>query len=108
MYVKQLLLILCVTDVPLILFLPLADPHAILLQPRKMVQLDPTTFSRLAAAIATRFDKQANQIKSLIPKAVEQWARVRRDGGGDTMKAFEMVNKNRKVQRDATYVKVCL
>jgi hypothetical protein len=59
----------------------------------------------LISALRTRYRIRSLDAAKILPTAVEQWGKVRRLEGGDTMYARELV-PDRQTSRDASFVRV--
>ena len=84
------------------------DPSCILLPPHSRVRPAETLMTAIAAALATRFDKDIRSIRHDLREAVvEEWGKVRcvDSEAGDTMHASTLVAA-RDDTRDATHVRV--
>ena len=82
------------------------DPSCILLPPRKIGSIEVPLVNKILAALATRFDTTIPNIRQHTQvNSIEQWGKVRRLEGGDTMVAAS-VTKAQSDTRDATFVRV--
>lgn len=74
---------------------------------RYITTLDPSLWKTLTAALATRYDKSASMIHTLIPKntSVIAHGRVRKLEGGDTIQARKLVPLMSN-NRDMSFVRV--
>ncbi|TDL18506.1 hypothetical protein BD410DRAFT_816196 [Rickenella mellea] len=82
-------------------------PQSVLMPPKVKTDLSESTGLRhkVAACLATRFNVSVAIAKNHIPDGVlEQWGKVRRLGGGDTMHARDLVRFG-DGNRDASYVR---
>jgi hypothetical protein len=83
------------------------DPSSVLLPPRQIGTIEMSLFNKILAALATRFDTTVHNIRQHVSaNRIEQWGKVRRLEGGDTMVAAALT-KERSDNRDATFVRVC-
>ncbi|KIL58822.1 hypothetical protein M378DRAFT_181111 [Amanita muscaria Koide BX008] len=84
----------------------IGDPSYVLTSPKRISVLKPALWEKFTAAIATRFTKQAKDIRNLFPKPLKitEYGRVRRLGGGDAIQARELVAL-RADGRDMSFVR---
>ena len=83
-----------------------SDPSCILLHPHSVDVLPSATIDRISAALATRYNVRKGTAKRHVPKTIDQWGKVRRTDGGDTMSAA-LLGRSTLDRRDATHVRVC-
>lgn len=83
------------------------DPTCTLLPPHSVDPLPHVVLDRISVALATRYDIPKRIAKNHVPDCIEQWGKVRRIDGGDTMVAalLRCANQDR---RDATHIRVCI
>jgi hypothetical protein len=82
------------------------DPTYTLLPPHCTESLDATMFSKVGAALATRFDVSVQTVLPRLQKAqISTWGKVRCIDGGDMMHAFMSVSRGVD-HRDASFVRV--
>jgi hypothetical protein len=82
------------------------DTTCILLPPRRSVIPTPGVLNQIIAALATRYSTTVTVIrKHLIVDQIEEWGKVRRTDGGDTMNTSSMAT-SAEDRRDATFVRV--
>ncbi|TDL14430.1 hypothetical protein BD410DRAFT_734083 [Rickenella mellea] len=84
-----------------------AYPKCVLMPPKTWQALNevPRLHHKVAACLATRFNVSISVAKKVVPvDAIEQWGKVRRIDGGDTMHARELVPL-REGNRDASFVR---
>ncbi|KAH7904628.1 hypothetical protein BJ138DRAFT_1018871 [Hygrophoropsis aurantiaca] len=82
-------------------------PTCVLLPPRRSGAgtVDSSHLTSIFKALATRFDVQLATIRRYIkPDSIEQWGKVRRVDGGDTMVAAGLA-KTQGDSRDASFVR---
>ncbi|KAG1906659.1 uncharacterized protein F5891DRAFT_941884 [Suillus fuscotomentosus] len=80
-------------------------PSCVLLPPRRTTPLTSVTLSRIFKALATRFDVSLALVRQHVKEVyIEQWGKVRRLDGGDTMLAAGLVSSQHD-SRDATFVR---
>ncbi|TDL13665.1 hypothetical protein BD410DRAFT_846724 [Rickenella mellea] len=79
-------------------------PTCALLPPRKLEALSTAIMSKIAIALATRFNVSVNVARRHLPDEIFQYGKVRRIDGGDTMSASE-ITKSSVDRRDASYVR---
>jgi hypothetical protein len=83
------------------------DPTAILTGTHRVDSyIDANTIYHIAKHLATRFRITNAEAKHFVPQHIEQWAKVRRTDGGDTMYARELF-ASRNDSRNSSYVRVC-
>ncbi|KAF6758291.1 hypothetical protein DFP72DRAFT_807899 [Ephemerocybe angulata] len=93
-----------------------ADEKYALVAPRQIdPHISPALFTKLAAALVTRFSPLDAEPEDLIPiqrakellnaSTIESWGRLRRLECGDTMLASELVRRESEDRRDATFVR---
>ena len=63
------------------------DPTCVLLPVHSTESILPITRDRISAALATRYNVHKSIAKHHIPQSVDQWGKIRRVDGGDTMSA---------------------
>ena len=81
------------------------DPTCILLFPSTRDPLASNVIDRISAALATRYDVRKNIAKLHVPHEIEQWGKVRRIDGGDTMVAA-LLGRSHLDRRDASHIRV--
>ena len=81
------------------------DSTCVLLPPRCLDPLPSNVIDRISAALATRFNVRKAIAKQHVPHQIEQWGKVRRMEGGDTMVSI-LLGKSHLDRRDATHVRV--
>ena len=81
------------------------DPTCTLLYPKSTEQLPSNVLDRISAALATRYNVSKVVAKRQIPKQIDQWGKVRRIDGGDTMVAA-LIGRHSLDRRDATHIRV--
>ncbi|KIJ65988.1 hypothetical protein HYDPIDRAFT_87730 [Hydnomerulius pinastri MD-312] len=82
-------------------------PTCVLLPPRRhgAAAADESTLLKILKALATRFDVPVATVKRYISQAdIEQWGKVRRLDGGDTMVAAGLAQVQQD-SRDATFIR---
>ena len=82
------------------------DPTCILSPPCSLHPLPSYVLDRVSAALATRYNVRKAIAKRHVPHRIEQWGKVRRIDGGDTMFAV-LLGKGNLDRRDATHIRVC-
>jgi hypothetical protein len=83
-----------------------SDPTCVLLPPRRASPPSTGVLNQIIAALATRYDKTVTVIRKNVPvDQIEEWGKVRRMDGGDTMNASALVSSTED-RRDATFVRV--
>ena len=76
--------------------------------PRRHEPLDNVVLTRIATSLATRFDVSKTVAKRHLDAAtIEEWGRVCRTDGGDTMKTIAATRPSED-RRDATHVRVSI
>ena len=83
----------------------LLDPTCTLLPPHCTETLPTVTRDRISAALATRYNVHKTVAKRHLPSHIDQWGKVRRTDGGDTMSAA-LVGHPSIDKRDSTHVRV--
>jgi hypothetical protein len=85
------------------------DPSWILTPPQKESILDKSLWTKLTAALATRFDVNVSAVHRQIPLhcQIKQYGRVSRVDGGDSMQGRDLVSL-RLDSRDSSFVRVCI
>ncbi|KAF8834466.1 hypothetical protein BDN67DRAFT_861609, partial [Paxillus ammoniavirescens] len=77
----------------------------ILLPPCISAPLEASLVRKVIKSLATRYDTTASRIRDICsPQSIEQWGKVRRLHGGDTMHAAALV-KRLEDSRDTTYIR---
>ncbi|KIJ70560.1 hypothetical protein HYDPIDRAFT_184816 [Hydnomerulius pinastri MD-312] len=80
-------------------------PSCVLIPPRSSALLEASLVRKVINSLATRYDTTASQIRDICsPQSIEEWGKVRRLQGGDTMHAAALVKRSED-SRDATYVR---
>jgi hypothetical protein len=89
------------TDIPYF-----SDPTCVLLPPRCALPPSTGVLNQIIAALATRYDTTVAVIrKNVAVDQIEEWGKVRRIDGGDTMNASALASSTED-RRDATFVRV--
>lgn len=84
------------------------DPTCALLPPHCDKPIEPSLFEKIIISLSTRFDQTMAAVRQLMKKAsVDQWGKVQRLDGGDTMSASALSIDSDDC-RDPTFVRVHL
>ena len=82
------------------------DPSYVLLPPHSTCSLENTLFSKVCAALATRYDVSVSTVQPRLHKAeISMWGKIRCLDGGDTMHASALMSTGEDC-RDASHVRV--
>jgi hypothetical protein len=88
----------------------ISDPTCVLLPPHRIsAPITDGLFAKIAICLSTRYNQPrlAKVKKHLLLENIEQWGKVRRLDGGDTMHASSAVKKLQD-SRDASFIRVCI
>jgi hypothetical protein len=84
------------------------DPTCVLLPPRNHNAIPPALVNKITISLSTRFDLPVAKIRPYLRKAtINQYGKVHRLDGGDTMNAASVVHTN-DGSRDASFIRVSL
>ena len=82
-----------------------SDPTCTLLHPHSTSPLPSNVRDRISAALATRYNVTKSIAKNYLPDCIDQWGKIRRMDGGDTMVAA-LLGRGTLDKRDATHIRV--
>ena len=82
-----------------------ADTACVLLPPHSVEVIPTITKDRITVALATRYGIRKAVAKHHVPQHIDQWGKIRRIDGGDTMIAA-LLGRASLDRRDATHVHV--
>jgi hypothetical protein len=85
-------------------------PNTILRSPRKQnFQPDQDLQRRISLYFARIYDRNAAEIRNLIPLTMTRWGKVRIANGGDKIRARCAVSAAQSLSiRDSSFIRVCL